>query len=391
MNLSDTPELAGFRALVREWLAANYTPEKADPYTYGGVEAVYQDPDAFYRKLAGKGWLAFRWPAEYGGTGWNAAQQLVFMDEIHRAGAPIPKSSGLTLVGPLIYQFGTDAQKKRFLPPIARHGVQWCQGYSEPNAGSDLANLQTRAELQGDHFVVNGQKIWTSRAHKSDWIFALVRTDPNVPKQKGISFLLMDMKTPGITTRPIRQIDGQSGFCETFFDNVRVPAEQIVGKIDEGWTMAKALLGHERAYTGYNLDLAGMLARTRRLGRQYGTPEQRVWDDPGFSRAVTQLEMDADCQRYTRYRTMTAVMQGRAPGPESSILKLAQAKICQGIFDAGRAAIGSDALAWFDTRLDPDAFDLPMGEAITRAMSIYSGSDEVQRNIIGKRVLGLPD
>ncbi|HUJ75365.1 MAG TPA: acyl-CoA dehydrogenase family protein, partial [bacterium] len=293
-------------------------------------------------------------------------------------------------VGPLILQFGTAEQKQRHLPPIAKHEIIWCQGYSEPNSGSDLASLKTSAVLEGDHFTVNGQKIWTSRAQQAQWIFVLVRTDTTVQQQRGISFLLVDMGTPGVSIRPIRQIDGQAEFFETFFDNVKVPKENLVGKMNEGWTMAKALLGHERVSTGANVDMARLLGRVRKLAGKYERDGHPILKDREFRNRLAQLEMDADCLRYTRYRMQTAVMQGKAPGPESSIFKLYQSELVQRSYALGMEVLGPDSASWYDEHLDADAYEFPMYDNIFRAMSIFSGSNEIQRNIISKRVLSLP-
>jgi alkylation response protein AidB-like acyl-CoA dehydrogenase len=389
MDLSESPELNEFRKTIREWVTANMPPASNKDYRYDGMEGA-EDGGAWFKKLAAQGWLAFRWPQEYGGAGFSPQQQVVFVDELQRLGAGLPGGFGIGMVGPLIFQFGEPWQKERFLPPIAAHEEIWCQGYSEPGAGSDLAGLNTRAVLDGEEFVVNGQKTWTSRAGHADWIFALVRTEPDAQKQKGISFLLIDMKSPGVTIRPIRQIDGKAAFYETFFDNVRVPAKNLVGKINEGWSMAKALLGHERL--GSNVtDLGLLLEQVKSVAREYERRGKPVLEDPGFRDRLVQLEMDADCLKYTKYRLTTALMQGKAPGPESSIYKMFYSELCQDLYDLGLEAMGPDAAAWYDQRLSREAFDLPMAMTITRAASIYSGSNEIQRNIIAKRVLGLPD
>ena len=391
MDLRESSELTEFRKNVREWVLANLPKQEPSPYSHRGLE---EDDyiTSWFKSLAEKKWLAFRWPEEFGGAGFSEPEQLVFVDELMRCGAPVPRGFGISMVGPLIFQFGTDWQKERFLPRIAAHEEIWCQGYSEPNSGSDLASLQTRAEpTDDDHFIVNGQKIWTSRADAASWIFALVRTDNSGKKQEGISFLLVDMSTPGVSIKPIKQIDGNEGFFETFFDNVKVPAKNLVGEKNKGWTMAKALLGHERVMTGANVDLNRLVDTLKTLANQYERQGKPVLADPTFRDRMAQLEMDADCLRYTRYRMNTAVMKGQAPGPESSIFKVYQAELCQRLYDWGLDSMAMDSAAWYDERLSPEGFDMPMAMSITRAMSIYSGSNEVQRNIISKRVLGLPD
>lgn len=390
MDMQETPEVAAFRKVVREWTLANMPPIDERATNYQGLE----DADSigpWFAKLAKQGWLAYRWPKEFGGPGFSEAEKVVFIDELLTCGAPIPHGFGINMVGPLIYQFGTDAQKKRFLPKIASDEERWCQGYSEPNAGSDLASLQTRAELQGDHFILNGQKTWTSRANSAQWMFALARTDPDAKKQMGISFLLVSMDSPGLTIRPISQIDGRASFYETFFDNVKVPAENIVGELNNGWTMAKALLEHERMATGTNHDPYAIIDRIKSNAHAYAMNGKPVLEDEQFRERLSGLEMDADCLRFTRYRLATAVMQGKHPGPEASIFKLFQSELNQSLYDLALDAVGPDAASWYDKRLSADAYDLAMNMTITRAMSIYSGSNEVQRNIIAKRVLGLPD
>jgi len=391
MDLKESPELADFRRMVREWVMANMPAPDARHYDYRGIE---HDPAVvypWYDRLGAKGWLAYNWPKAYGGPGFSDGEKLVFMDELQRCGAPMPVTIGNSLVGPLIYQFGTDAQKRRFLPEIAANRELWCQGYSEPNAGSDLASLQTRAVREGDAFVINGQKIWTSEANVAHWIFMLVRTDPQAKPQQGISFILVDMRSPGITIRPIPQIDGRASFYETFFDNVRVPAENVVGRVNDGWTMAKALLEHERWSTGTNLDTQGLVAQIRAIAARYGQDGVSLMRAPGVRRRLAALEMDADCLRYTRYRMTTALLQGQHPGPEASIFKLFQSELNQALYELAMEALGADAASWYDKRLMPEAYEIPMAMHITRAASIYSGSNEVQRNIIAKRVLGLPD
>ncbi|HKI98386.1 MAG TPA: acyl-CoA dehydrogenase family protein [bacterium] len=390
MDMHESAELSAFRSQVREWVMANLPNDLHRPYTFGGLE----DSEAvgrWHQILASNHWLAYRWPERWGGPGFTPTQQIVYADELRACGAPVPRGFGISMVGPLIFEFGTDAQKERFLLPIAEYREQWCQGYSEPNSGSDLASLQTKAELQGDHFIVNGQKTWTSRANLADWIFALVRTSSEGAPQKGISFLLIDMKTPGVSIRPIKQIDGKQGFYETFFDNVKVPVENMVGKLNEGWTMAKALLGHERSSTGEHVDLGKLIRTIKHLARDYERDGRPVLEDESFRQRLTKLEMDADGLRYTRYRMLTALMQGRAPGPEASIFKMYQSELCQALYDLALEAMGPDAARWYDETLSEEAFDIPMQMTITRAMSIYSGSNEIQRNIIAKRVLGLPD
>ncbi|MCH8883600.1 MAG: acyl-CoA dehydrogenase family protein [SAR324 cluster bacterium] len=393
MDLKESAELTQFRAAVREWIQANLPSEiRTVDRTYDGIEESGL-MGVWYQRLAEQGWLAYRWPKEHGGPGFSEPEQIVFMDECRQQGAPIPHGFGTSMIGPILMRFGSDWQKERFLPPIARHEERWCQGYSEPNAGSDLAGLQTRAELAPDreHLIVNGQKTWTSAAGQADWIFVLVRTDPEAPKHKGISFLLVDMKSEGISVRPIKQIDGKQGFYETFFDGVKVPIQNLVGTLNAGWGIAKSLLEHERLATGSNLGLGAYLERMRRIAAEYPQGGDPVLLDSEFRQAMSRLDMDSECLRYTRFRMETAVMQGRPPGHESSIFKLFQSELFQDACDLALETMGTDSLGFYDERLSADAYELPMRMLITRAMSIYSGSNEIQRNIIAKRVLGLPD
>lgn len=390
MDINESAEMSAFRESIKEWVAQNWSDDMLDAFDYTGLEEP-PGVNEWNRRLAKKQWLAFRWPVEFHGSGFTPAQQIVFADELRNCGAIIPRGFGLNMVGPLILQFGSDWQKERFLGPIARDEEAWCQGYSEPNAGSDLASLQTWAERQGDEFIVNGQKIWTSRANLADWIFALVRTSKEGPPQKGISFVLIDMKTPGVSIRPIKQIDGLSGFFETFFEDVRVPVKNMVGEINQGWSVAKALLAHERATTGEQLNLPLLVRRIKSLALKYERDGKPVLEDLAFRDRLAALEMDVDSLRHTRYRLMTAMMQGKAPGPEASIFKLHQSDISQALHDLALEAMGPDAMRWYDRELGALAYDLPMQMTITRAMSIYAGSNEIQRNIIAKRVLSLPD
>ena len=390
MDMHESPELTAFREEVRDWVQANKPSDLHRPYTYAGLEDN-EVVNRWYRKLGERHWLAYRWPEQWGGPGFSPTQQIVFADELRSCGVTVPRGFGVSMVGPLILEFGSDWQKERFLLPIAEHRELWCQGYSEPNAGSDLASLQTKAELDGDHFIVNGQKIWTSRANLADWTFVLVRTSSEGPPQRGISFLLIDMKAEGVSIRPIKQLDGQQGFYETFFDNAKVPMQNLVGKINEGWSMAKALLAHERSSTGEHVDVGRLIRTIKSLARKYERDGRPVLEDESFRQRLARLEMDADGLRYTRYRMLTALMQGRTPGPEASIFKLFQSELCQALYDLASEAMGPDAARWYDEALAEEAYDVPMQMTITRAMSIYAGSNEIQRNIIAKRVLSLPD
>jgi alkylation response protein AidB-like acyl-CoA dehydrogenase len=395
MNLQDTPEQSAFRQKVRRWIA-----EKVPPHLKGLRQGIVQGPGLGEEELkplvdalAAEGWLAPDIPKEYGGAGFDFMQSVIFREECSRAGLPARYVFGLEMLAPVLLKFGTEAQKRRFLLPTVKSEIKWAQGYSEPNAGSDLANLQLRAELTDEGFVLNGQKIWTSRAHHSDWTFMLVRTDPQAKKkQQGISFLLVDLKSPGITIRPITTIDGFSHFCEVFFENVKVPRDQLVGDLNQGWTVAKALLGHERFGhpTADPFVMYRAIDNVRKAAQ--GTPSGNgtVWDDPRIKRRVVQLEMDAHALEATRARYLTRIQKGESPGPESMIFKLFGAELMQRIVELHQEVLGPEGLAW-----GPEPFGVEHGEvavhsANIRAATIRGGTSEVHRNIVAERILGLP-
>ncbi len=319
---------------------------------------------------------------------------VIFQEECAKAGIPDRHTTGLDMVGPILIRYGTPEQQERFLNPILQNTITWAQGYSEPGAGSDLASLQLRAEVRDDGFVVNGQKIWTSKAHKADWIFMLARTDPKPKrKQDGISFLLADMKTPGITVRPIVTMDNFQHFCETFFDNVFVPRENLVGELHQGWTVAKALLGHERFLhpTSNPLLIRNAVDNLKSSARATAVGTGVAWDNPDLRRKVAALEMDVDGMLYTRYRSLTRVEHGEAPGPETMLFKLFGAELMQRIVELQQEVEGMAGVVWDDTALANGAGEMARHAANIRAATIRGGTSEVQRNIIAKRVLGLPD
>ncbi|MCA9670117.1 MAG: acyl-CoA dehydrogenase family protein [Myxococcales bacterium] len=390
MNLSFSPEELAFRDEVRAWIAGAL-PESMKAKLDGNFS--HDDSMAWHKLLAKKGWVAPHWPAEYGGPGLDSTRRFILTEELELAGTPQLSPFGLVMVGPLIMQFGTDAQKKRFLPKILSGEEVWCQGYSEPNAGSDLASLQMRADDDGNgNFVVNGQKTWTTYAQYADWIFCLVRTDSTVKKQAGISFLLIDMKTPGIDVRPTLTIGGTPAFCETFFENVVVPKENLVGPLNAGWTLAKALLGHERT-------LIAAVGASRRALRRVKTIAARtaldgdhsLLDEPRFADRVARLEVRLKALQMANYRALASAQLGHAPGAESSILKLVGSEILQDCFALAMEAMGHNSLTWFNDGVvaDIEAF-VPNAWAYTRATTIYGGSNEIQKNIIAKWILGLP-
>ena len=392
MDLSFTAEDQAFRSEVREWIAAAL-PEDLAAKARASAQFSHGEIMTWHEILAAKGWAAPHWPKAFGGPGFSATQRFIFNEELELAGVPPLSPFGLVMVGPLIQRFGTDAQKARFLPKILAGEEVWCQGYSEPNAGSDLASLRTSAEDRGDHFVVNGQKTWTTYAQYAQWIFCLVRTNNAVKQQAGISFLLIDMNTPGIEVRPMLTLSHSPAFCDTFFDNVEVPKENLLGPLDGGWTLAKALLGHERTLVG----AVGLVRRWLRLAREIagntaGPDGRSLLEDPAWKRRFAALEMRLRAHQMTSYRALAEQQKGRHPGPESSILKIVGTELIQRAGELCMEIMGHDALAWL-----PEEGIVPDNErwvgpsfCYDRATTIYAGSNEIQRNIIAKHILALP-
>jgi acyl-CoA dehydrogenase len=380
-----------FRAEIAGWIATacpdglRNRPMNEDRIVWGGRRWVFDDDDQriWLERAIDRGITAPRWPVEYGGGGMSRAHEKILREEMARLGAPPPlESFGLWMLGPALLAFGSDEQKARHLPPITRGEIRWCQGYSEPGAGSDLANVQTRAEDMGDHYLVNGQKIWTSYADQADWIFALVRTDREAPKHKGISFLLMDMESPGISTRPIRLVSGKSPFCETFFDNVKVPKENLVGEVNRGWDIAKYLLTHEREMIGGG---ARGLLGGRSLGAFLGDLGADVLDDPVIRAEAMAAEVDTLAFAMTMDRYKDRAEAGSGVGDASAMLKYYGTELNKRRYELLMTAAGSDALQW----------DGPHGALApewlrTKANSIEGGTSEVMLDIIAKRVLELP-
>ena len=393
MDLSFTPEQLAFRDEVRTWISENMPPEMKKKADDGGHFS--QDESMEWHKiLAAKGWVAPAWPEEVGGTGWDVGQRFIFQEETVRANTPQLSPFGLSMVGPLIIEFGNDEQKKRFLPKILSGEEVWCQGYSEPNAGSDLASLQLRAERDGEHYVLNGQKTWTTYAQYADWIFVLARTSTEGKKQEGISFLLADIQnTDGIDVKPFLTTGGTDAFSETWFADARVPVENLVGPENGGWSMAKALLGHERTLIGGIAESGKWLQLCKRVAADTPVGDGTLLDDDAFRRRIAKLEMRYRSVSMSNMRNLAAAQLGRAPGPESSILKLVGTELYQEITELTMDALGHGAMGW---QTSPDSVMKPHEQWIAsefnylRATTIYGGSNEVQRNIISKAVLGLP-
>lgn len=389
MDLKYSPEEEEFRLMVRQWITENL-PEEFRSRADTGAVGSRSTRTGWYKRLAAKGWLCQAWPKEYGGPGWTLAQQVIFQEEASSQGAPGP-DMGVYMVGPMLIEYGTPEQKKRYLPPITSAEEIWCQGYSEPNAGSDLANLALRADRDGDHYVLNGQKIWTSGANEADWIFVLVRTDTAAgKKQTGISFLLAPMTTPGIRIQPIKQITGESHFYETFFTDVRVPVANRVGNENEGWTIAKRLLAHERVGLGSAKTFRKTLGRLIELAKTTRVNGHMAIEDHEVRQKIAELSMELDALSAIDYRGLTQLLQGQMPGPESSITKLFGSELFQRMNDLALEIQGPGAQLWEDPNLRAIEQGWPKTAVGSRAWSIFSGTSEIQRNIISERVLAMP-
>jgi pimeloyl-CoA dehydrogenase large subunit len=402
MDLRFTDEELKFRDEVRNFFNENL-PAAIREKLKEGRHTSKDELVEWTRILNKKGWAVSHWPKEYGGTGWTPVQQYIFLDELQQAPAPSPLPFGVSMVGPVIYTFGSDAQKKQFLPRIANLDDWWCQGFSEPGAGSDLASLKTKAERDGDHYVINGQKTWTTLAQHADWIFVLARTDMSAAKkQEGISFILVDMKTPGITVRPIITIDGSAEVNEVFFDDVRVPIENRVGAENKGWDYAKFLLGNERvgiARVGVSKE---RLRRIRELAAAQMDHGRRLIELPRFREKLVAVEVELKALEMTQLRVVAAEAKRAKgkPDPASSILKIKGSEIQQATTELLMEVVGPYALpyrqeheeeeGWNEPPVGPDwASTIAPTYFNTRKVSIYGGSNEIQKNIIAKAILGL--
>ena len=399
MDLNFTSEELAFRDEVRAFLREQLPADIAQRIKHG-LSIRAEDYTRWQKILFARGWGAPTWPKQFGGTGWTPVQLHIFDEESAAVGAPRTIPFGLKMVGPVIMAFGSPAQQQRWLPRIVDAEDWWCQGYSEPGAGSDLASLKTRAVRQGDHYIVNGQKTWNTLGQYADWIFCLVRTDPNAPKQQqGISFLLIDMKSPGITVRPIITMEGAHEVNEVWLENVKVPVENRIGEENKGWTYAKFLLGHERT------NIAGVgaskreLARLKDIARQETKNGRPLIEDPLFAARIAQVEIDLMALEMTQLRVLSAEAQKRAPGPEASILKIKGTEVQQALSELMMYAVGPYALPFErGSREEGDlrsiagpAYAAPLAATYCnyRKVSIYGGSNEIQRNIISQMILGL--
>lgn len=370
-----------FREQIRSWLEANVSADVQHP----AHRLHWHEIRHWTTALSQQGWIAPGWPAEYGGMGLDAAKQIIFQEEIERLGIARAPDMGVVMIGPLLQQFGTEDQKQKFLPRIINCEDIWCQGYSEPDSGSDLASLRTEAVLDGDEWVVNGHKIWTTLATDANWMFCLVRTDKEVKKQQGISFMLIEMDTPGVRVRPIINLDGHDEFCEVFLENVRVPRDNMVGEVNQGWTMAKALLGHERIFLGSPRQSVYALSRLKALGESLG-----LFEDPTFVERYTALRLDVDDLIITYERYADAIKQGKHMGAEISILKIWGTETFQRISET-MVEVGAElGVVTGPVAMEDAEIDIINQWMNARPATIYGGSNEIQRNIIAKAVLRLP-
>jgi len=391
MDNSFAPADLEFQQQARAFFEQEYTDDlrsRVDAGTdFKSVAVEWQ------KKLHAKGWVAQDWPTEYGGTGWSPVQKFIFEAERCTAGAPDVVPFGLKMVAPVIFTFGNEQQKERFLPRILSSEDWWCQGYSEPGAGSDLASLQTKAEKDGDHYVVNGAKVWTTYAQYADWIFCLVRTGNFEKRQQGISFLLIDMKSEGITVNPIHSIDNHHSLNEVVFENVQVPAENLIGNENQGWTYAKALLAHERTSIAGVADSRRWLTDIIELAKTQTNANGRLIDDPYFQNRLSDIEIELMALEYMDLRVLASLSAGDTPGPEASLLKIKGTEIQQSLQELRMQTIGAYSgslqIDQYQNDLHRQGSGSRRAYMYGRAATIYGGSNEVQRNVIAKAVLGL--
>ncbi len=394
-----TPELESFRADTRAWLEENCPEEMRNlSFHWEDAHRIYSKPaaDRWLKTMAARGWVAPTWPTEYGGGGLSAAEARILSEEMGRIKATAPSSGmGLSMIGPTLLEYGTEEQKQRHIPKICDGTVRWCQGYSEPGAGSDLAALQCKAVLEGDHFVINGQKIWTSGANHADWMFALVRTDPSAAKHDGISFVLLDMHQEGVTVKPIALISGSSPFCETFLDNAIARRDDLVGELNKGWTVGKRLLQFERSgiggLTGGGRKKQAASNPLADIAKSYmGEDGNKIADD-GAREKVLRHSMIERAFQLTAQRVNQENQSGKTPGAATSIFKLVGAGLARNQTELKSELMGFNGIGWEGDEFTAYELETTRNWLNSRAVTIYGGTNEVQMNIIGKRVLGLPD
>ena len=396
MNLDQSPELQQFRKSIRDFFANDY-PKDILAKVAAGASLTTPEVRRAEMALGAKGWLASAWPKEHGGPGWSIEEQYIFDEELERAGVPTVTPMGVVYVGPVVYTFGSEAQKAQWLPGIADGSVGWAQGYSEPNSGSDLASLQFSAVQEGDEYILNGTKIWTSAAQHADWIFLLARTSKEAKKQMGISFICCPLDQPGVTVKPIITIDGKYHLSQCEFDNVRVPVVNRIGEEGKGWTYSQYLLGNERTSYARIGGKRTQLASVRTIASNIPTgSNRRLIDDDAFAARLSGAEIKVDALEITTLRVLAAVKDGGSPGKEASILKIMATEIAQEITSLFREAAAEHGMRKFADSVSPEwtednAFAAPGIASYfgARAQSIYGGTNEIQRNIIAKHVLEL--
>ncbi|HSF04699.1 MAG TPA: acyl-CoA dehydrogenase, partial [Methylomirabilota bacterium] len=394
MDFEYGPAHEAFRKEFRGWLAANLPPDlcldDASDDRVASDRATFERRRAWQKTMHAAGWVGVTWPREHGGRGAGLIERVIWEEEYTAARAPVlPGNMALNLVGPTIIHWGTDEQKRRHLPAILAADEIWCQGFSEPGAGSDLASLGTRAVDRGDHFVVNGQKVWTSGAHFAHWIILLARTDPSLPKHQGISCFLVPMTTPGISVRPLVLMTGHHHFNEVFLSDVVVPRSNLLGPLNQGWKVATTTLMYERHSAGGRNHVA-QIARLLELARRVEIDGRPAWQDPRIRQRLAQLAIEGEALKYTRLRSLTRQLRGEPPGPEGSILKLSGSELGVRIGDVAGELLGMHALVNQPSTLVPDAPRWFNRVLAARQYTISAGTSEIQRNIIGERVLGLP-
>ena len=398
MDLEFTDELRDFQQEVRAFIEERL-PGDLRTKVERFLTLAKDDYLRWQDILAERGWLVYSWPVEHGGTGWSPVRRYIFEEEMGRANAPRIIPFGPKMVGPVIYTFGSDAQKSKYLPAIAANETWWCQGYSEPDAGSDLASLRTRAIRRGDHYVVNGTKTWTTSAHWADMMFCLVRTDTEAKAQEGISFVLVDMRDPGVEVRPIVTMDGGRDVNTVYLTDVKVPLENLVGEENKGWTYAKFLLGHERFGIARLSQCKARLSYLKEIARGHRAGGTLLADDADFMRSVAQTEIELTALEFTELRALTNAEQGKAPGVEANMLKVRGTDVQQKISEMFMKAVGYYALPFVPEAMEYGWNEGPVGLEYAaglapayfnmRKTSIYGGTNEIQRNIIAKTVLGL--
>jgi acyl-CoA dehydrogenase len=399
--------LSDFQASTRAWLEENCPPTMRTPMVqeevvWGGRRPKFVNPESklWLELMSEKGWTCPTWPSEYGGGGLSKEEAIILTAELNRLNArPALNSFGISMLGPVLLEYANEEQKMRFLPDIVHGKTRWCQGYSEPGAGSDLAALGTKAQLFGDEYTINGSKVWTSYADQADWIFCLVRTDSDVPKHTGISFILFDMTSEGVSTKPIQLISGSSPFCETFFDDVKVPAANLIGELNAGWTIAKRLLQHERTMiSGFGLandsgDKGGTTSTVATLegaAMHYRGDSDKI-SDSVLRDQIAQFKIDSEAFAFTSQRSVEESKQGQGPNATSSMLKYYGCELNKRRYELLLKAMGSQSLGWEGAGFEEDELQITREWLRSKANSIEGGTLEVQLNIIAKRVLGLPD